>query len=98
MIEEGKYCSDVMTKHFSKELTMAKKDNEDIEKYTKCWVCDNDYTDVKVKVKDHFHITGKYWGSGHRGFNINVKLNHKNFCRTSQPKKIWFTSYYAKIR
>ena len=66
MIEEGKCCSDVMTKYFSKELTMAKKDDEDIEKYTKCQVCDNDYIDGKVRVKDHFHITGKYRGSGHK--------------------------------
>ena len=36
MMEEGKCCSDVITKHFSKELTMAKNDDEDIEKYTKC--------------------------------------------------------------
>ena len=29
LIEESKYCSDVMKKHFNKELVMTKKDNED---------------------------------------------------------------------
>ena len=29
MIEESKYCSDVMKKNFNKELVMTKKDNED---------------------------------------------------------------------
>ena len=31
MIEESKYCSDVMKKHFNKELEMTKEDNEDFE-------------------------------------------------------------------
>ena len=32
---------------------------------------------VMLKVKDHFHITGKYRGSARRDCNINVELNHK---------------------
>ena len=28
MIEESKYCSDVVNKHFNKELVMTKEDNE----------------------------------------------------------------------
>ena len=36
MIEESKYCSDVMKKHFSKELVMTKKDNEDFENSAEC--------------------------------------------------------------
>ena len=31
MIEESKYCSDVMKKHFNKKLFMAKEDNEDFD-------------------------------------------------------------------
>ena len=34
MIEESKYCSDAMKKHFKKELVMTKKDNEDFENST----------------------------------------------------------------
>ena len=37
-----------------------KTDNEDFENSTKCCICDNDYIDGDVKVKDHFHITGRY--------------------------------------
>ena len=44
---------------------------------TKCWICDNDYIDGYVKVRNHCHITGKYRGSAHRDCNIAVKLNHK---------------------
>ena len=72
MIEESENCSDAMKKHFNKELVMTKKYNEDFENSTKFWICDNDYIDNDLKVKDHCNITGKY-----RGCNINVKLNHK---------------------
>ena len=63
MIKKSKYCSNVMKKHFNKVLAMTKKDNEDFENSTKCQICDNDYTDNDVKVKDHCHITGKCRGS-----------------------------------
>ena len=49
MIEEIKYCSDVMKKRF----------NEDFENLTKCWICDNDHIDNDVKVKGHCHIKRK---------------------------------------
>ena len=52
MIEESKYCSDVMKKHFNKELEMTKEDNEDFKNSTKCWICDNDYVDNDVLLID----------------------------------------------
>ena len=66
-----------MKKHFKKKLVITKEDNEDFENSAKCWICDNDYIDTDVKVRDHCHITGKYKGSAHRDCNINIKLNHK---------------------
>ena len=56
---------------------MTKKDNDDFENTTKCWIYDNDYIDGDVKVRDHWHITGEYRGSAYRDCNINVKLKHK---------------------
>ena len=38
MIEESKFCIDIMKKHFNKELVMIKIDNEDFENSTKCWI------------------------------------------------------------
>ena len=56
MIEESKYCSNMMKKLFNKELVMTKEDNEDFDSSTKCWICDSDYIDddddVKVR-RDH---------------------------------------------
>ena len=56
---------------------MTKEENEDFENSTKCWICDNDYIDNDVKVRDRCHITGKYRGLVHRDCKINIKLNHK---------------------
>ena len=55
---------------------MTKEDNENFNNSTKCRICDNDFVDNDVKVKNHCHITGKYKCSAQRDCNFNVKLNH----------------------
>ena len=60
MVEECTYCSDMMKNHFSKESSIAKKDNEDFEHF------DNVYFDEDVNVRDHCHITGKYRDSAYK--------------------------------
>ena len=52
-------CSKVIKKHFNKELVMAKEDNEDLKNSNKFWVCDNDYVENDVKIRDYCHITGR---------------------------------------
>ena len=66
-----------MKKHFNKELVMTKEDNENFKNSTKYWICNNDFTDNDVTVRDHYHITGKYRCSAHRECIIYLKLNHK---------------------
>ena len=46
-----------MEKSFKKELVTTKEDDEDFE--NKCWICDNDYVDGDVKVRNHCHVSGK---------------------------------------
>ena len=36
LIEENKYCGDVMKKHFNKDLAMTKEDNKNFKNSTKC--------------------------------------------------------------
>ena len=50
----------MMKTHFNKELVMTNEDNENFKNSIKCWICDNDYIDNDVKVRDHCHIPGKY--------------------------------------
>ena len=66
-----------MKKKFNNELALTEEDNEDFKNSTKCWICDNNYVDNDVKLRDQCFIIGKYRSSGHRAFNINFKLNHK---------------------
>ena len=51
---------------------MTKKGNENFKNSTKSWICDNDYIENDVKVRDDCHITGKYRGSARRDCNINL--------------------------
>ena len=75
MTEKGKYCSNVMKKHFNKGLVINKEGNENFNNSTKFGY--NDYIDNVVKVRDYYHITGKYRGSAHIEFNINRRINYK---------------------
>ena len=74
MIKESKRCSDVKKKYFNKELVVTRKDKKDFEISTKCWICDDDYTDGDVKLKHYCQVT-ENTGSAHRDCIINVKLN-----------------------
>ena len=56
MIEENKHCSEVIKKHFNKELVMTIEQNEDFRNSTKCWICGSGYIDNDVEVRDHCHI------------------------------------------
>ena len=57
MIKESRYCSDALKKPFNKELVMTKEDNEDFKNFSECWICDNDYIDGDVRVRDYCYIT-----------------------------------------
>ena len=48
------------SKRVNKELVMTKTDDADFENSTKCWICDNEYVDRDVKVRDHCPIIGKF--------------------------------------
>ena len=57
MVEESKYCSDVIKKNYNKELKMTKNDNEDFKNFTKWWICDNEYVNDDVNNNDEvLHI------------------------------------------
>ena len=55
---------------------MIKKDNEDLKNFTKRWICEETYKG-EVKVKDHGHITGKYWRSAQNVCNLNLNPSEK---------------------
>ena len=59
MVEESKYFSLVIKKHFNEELFITKEDNENFESSTKCWIFDSTSVEVDIKVRDHCRVTGK---------------------------------------
>ena len=51
MIEESKYSTGMMKKHFNKKLVMTKNNDEDFKNSSKCWICDNAYVEGDNKSK-----------------------------------------------
>ena len=53
---------------------MAKKEEEQFQSSSTCWICERliEYDDEKVR--DYCHITGKFRGAPHWSCNINLQL------------------------
>ena len=65
-----------MKKHFNKDFVMTKKNDEDFENSTKCWICGQKYVNGHGQVRDRCHITGKNRDIVYRDCNIKIKLNN----------------------
>ena len=75
MLEEVKYCKNIMKKRFNKPLRMTEKDEEKFQKAEECHICDKRYTEKDIRVRDHCHITGEYRGSAHQDCNLKLRIN-----------------------
>ena len=75
MLEEVKYCKNVMKKEFNKPLRMTKDNEDKFQKAEECHICNKQYTEKDIRVRDHCHITGKYRGSAHQDCNLKLRLN-----------------------
>ena len=77
MLEEIKYCKNVIKYKFNKSLKMTKEDQEKFLKADSCHICNKKYINKDIIVRYHCHITGKYRGSAHQDCNVNFKLTDK---------------------
>ena len=75
MLEEVKYCKNVIKIEFNKPLRMTKDDEEKFKKANECHICNKKYTNEDIRVRDHCHITGKYRGSTHQECNLQLRVN-----------------------
>ena len=75
MLEEVKYCKNIMKKEFNKPLMMTDNDELSFKLEHKCHICEESYKDKDIRVRDHCHITGKYRGSAHQECNLKLRLN-----------------------
>ena len=75
MLDEVKYCKNIMKKEFNKPLRMTKEDEDKFQKANECYICNKKYTNEDIRVRDHCHITGKYRGSAHQECNLKLRVN-----------------------
>ena len=54
-----------------KKIIFGKKEEERFYKESKCWICNEEFNDDKVR--DHCHFTGRYRGAAHNKCNLNYK-------------------------
>ena len=54
-----------------KKMVFGKKEEERSYEETKCWICNKEFNDDKVR--DHCHFTGRYRGAAHNKCNLNYK-------------------------
>ena len=64
-----------MRKHYNKNLVMTEKEEENFQSSNTCWICKKLIEDEKVR--DHWHITGKFRGAAHWNCNKNLQLTKK---------------------
>ena len=74
MLEEVDWCKSIIKKHFNKPLEMTEENEIDFQKATKCHICDQQYTDKDIRVRDHCHITGEFRGSAHQDCNLKLRI------------------------
>ena len=56
---------------------MPAEDEQRFQSRIKCWIFDVFFNVGENRVRDHFHITGKYRDSAHWTCNINLKVTQK---------------------
>lgn len=56
---------------------MNDKDEANIEKATKCHICENTYTKKDICVRDPCHVTGNYRRSANQDCNLKLRINAK---------------------
>ena len=74
MLKEVNWCKSQIKNHFNKPLKMTMENEIDFKKAIKCHICDQQYTDKDIRVRDHCHITGKFRGSAHQDCNLKLQI------------------------
>ena len=54
---------------------MTNENEIDFQKAIKCHICDKQYKEKDIRVRDHCHITGKFRGSAHQDCNLKLRIN-----------------------
>ena len=66
-----------MNKHCNKNLIISEEYKHLFQQSNSCWICEKLIDNDDEKVRDHFHVTGKFRGLGHWSCNKNIQLTKK---------------------
>ena len=79
LFEEEKEINEYMKKFHKTDMILTKKQIREYNDATKCYVCEENFTDEKEKqkVRDHCHVSGKYRGAACNRCNLQMKLTRK---------------------
>ena len=66
-----------MNKHFNKNLIISEEEEHLFQQSNSCWICEKRIDNDDEKVRDHYHVTGKFRGAAHWSCNINLQLTKK---------------------
>ena len=50
------------------------KINKSFKNANRCHICDRNYTDKDICIRNHWHITGKYRDSAYQECNLKLKI------------------------
>ena len=63
----------IITSIPGKKMIFGEKERERFKNENKCWICNGEFNDKGVKVRDHCHFTGRYREAAHNSCNLNYK-------------------------
>ena len=75
ILKKYKYCKKVMKKHFNKNLIMSEEEEHLFQQSNSCWIFEKLIDHDNEKVRDHYHVTGKFRGAAHWSCNINFSID-----------------------
>ena len=72
---------DIFKKYITnpKPLMLSDKDEMAFQYASKCHICERDFVENDVKVRDHCHILGCYRGAAHKNCNLGYRINPKTW-------------------
>ena len=56
---------------------MIEEKEQLFQKSNSCWVCKKFIDNDDEKVRDHYHVTGKFRGAAYQSCNVNFQLTKK---------------------
>ena len=70
LLEEQNEIKNIIKQIFNKEMIISKKEHNDFKNAKSCHICNKEYNNDDVPVRDHCHVPGKYRGSAHTDCNL----------------------------